>query len=109
MGIADKLFTIDGGEVVGMSSDFRDKVEKIFYEAVDERACEEAYLDGVEDTLQNMREHGIAETAAIVLKNLVDDGILKLDDAENEGGENEGKQNVDEGLSFADVVAGQIG
>ena len=85
MRIADKLFNIDGGEIVGMSSDFKDKAENIFYEAVEERASEESYLDGIEDVLENMVKHGMAGSAEIVEQNLIADGVIQVSgDCENE-------------------------
>lgn len=90
MTITDKLFTIDGGKVVDMSSDFKDKVEKIFYEAVESRVNEESYIDGIEDVLENMKRNGMAETADIVEKNLIADGVIQIsgDDDDEEDDEN---------------------
>ena len=88
MSITDKLFTIDGGHIIDLSSNFKKKVEKIFYEAVEERANEESYLDGVEDVLENMKTHGMVGTAEIVERNLIADGVLE---AVNDVGGDEGR------------------
>jgi hypothetical protein len=110
MRIADKLFTIDGGEVLGMSSNFRDKVERIFYEAVLDRTSQESYLDGVEVVLESMNKHGMRESAIIVERNLVADGVIEvIGDGDNEEDKQEKKAKTDESRCYADIVAGMIG
>ena len=108
MNLIDKLFTIDGGQIVDMSSSFKDKAEKIFYEAVEDRVNEESYLDGIEDVLENMKKHGMKETADIVERNLLTDGFIEdSGDADTDEGEQDKK--TDESMYYADIVAGMIG
>lgn len=82
----DRILMIDG-EKIEFSPEIKERMEQVFNEAV-EKQCDFHYLEGIEDVLENMKKHGMSESADIVEKNLVADGIIDVNDDERKTDEN---------------------
>ncbi len=110
--LIDKIFTFGNGENIEFRSSIKRKMKKAFNEAVQDkvdRQNDNMFTEGVAVVLYTMDKHGLSESAKIVERLLVDDGIIEIDidDYEEEPGEEqEQKPGKDE---FISAVSSMIG
>lgn len=89
--LLDKIMVVEG-ESVELSPDIRDRMKKVFDEAV-EQSNENAYLDGIEITMATMINMGLDSTRKLVQERMVSDGVIELADPEGADSGDEAPKN----------------
>ncbi len=101
MGLLDKIMVVEG-EQVELSPEIKQRMKDSFDTAV-EREMDEYFLDGVSVVMTTLDKMGMRESRILVENRLVKDGIITVDEVEEQ------EQKTNESKCYADILAGMIG